>query len=144
MPYFSGLTESQAEAAVGRLKALIGIENQEAALSEYIKVAKPTPQYRPMSEQHKKRISKALRGRKYPKSHREKIGKALVDRRKPALKGNTHRANRMWVLTSPVGREYFTSNLTGFCREYGLSVSNLWSVANQLRRHWKWWKCRRV
>lgn len=142
--YFTGLTEGKAEFAVGRLRSLLQIEDHAEVLLEYIKVDRTKRTKRHPSEQHKQKISLALLGRKLSKPHRDKISNALAGRRKPTLRGNTHRANRMWIVTSPASREYFTSNLTGFCRDHDLSVSNLWSVANLDRRHWKWWRCRRV
>ncbi len=140
--FTTGRTIEEAEAIVERLKAMIGTEDEGGPLKEFIEDNKKKRQ---LTEEHKAAISRSLKGHSVSNRTREKISKTTTGRKKPWLHGNTHRSNQRWIITSPAGgREFHVNNLTGFCRKHELSPSNLMSVAQQLRRHYKFWKCRRV
>jgi group I intron endonuclease len=93
----------------------------------------------------RKRIADALRGGQLSPEHRMKLSRSLVGR---PVSGETRarigRANarKSFVVTSPDGVEHFTTNLSQFCRERGLSVSNLCHVAKGKRPHHRGWTCR--
>ena len=49
--------------------------------------------------------------------------------------------SKTYKLTPPIGESFIVTNLSKFCKTYGLSSANMYSVALAKRKHHKGWIC---
>lgn len=115
------------------------------------------------SEESRKRISKAQKGKIISDSTREKMSKAAIGRKKPqgfqdGIKNHRYGtklspekkekfllagiANKVktFKFTNPSGQIIEITNLSKFCREYNLSSGHMCHVYHGKRNHHKGWR----
>lgn len=78
------------------------------------------------SENHRRNISKALKGKKKSKRHAENISKAF---------------GAYWLVEYPNGDYKIIKSLAKFCRENGLGHGHMVAVSLNKRNHHKGYKC---
>lgn len=116
------------------------------------------------TDEHKRKMSEAAKGRKHSAETRLKISaanrmkspKSAETRHKLSLSLKGHEcsiATRQkigmanggrYIVISPQGDEFEIINLSQFCRENNLTVANMNRVAQGKRAHHKGWKCRKL
>lgn len=93
------------------------------------------------TEEHKRRISMALKGKRLSDQHKKSVS---LGRRNICVGANNH-ASKKYVITSPDGKEFFVHSLLNFCKNYKeckLDFRNLSACAVGKRNHHKGYKCR--
>lgn len=148
---FENLTLEMAQQVHDRMVAAIGtIADQTGPLlseiSEDDNSTHPFPycwRGRKFSAEHREKLSQSHKGIKYPESRNKKISEFMKNRSHAYKKGNTNRS-LSWILISPTGKRTIVHGLKNACNELGLSPGNMLLVADGIRRHHKFWKCRRV
>ncbi len=98
---------------------------------------------RPKSETHRQKLSEANQGKKFSASVRQK----LSDMRRGVPKSKAHSRNiataiaERWVVTSPDGTTHNVLCLKWFCEEQGIDYSSMRGVAKGRRKHHRGWRC---
>lgn len=106
-----------------------------------------SPLGRKHTEETKKKMSEAKKGRKNPhtKEWNRKIGSAqLGDKNHMYGKyGVLHHGSKKYVIVNTNGHEFVVDGLAEFCRNNDLCATNLNMCANGRRNHHKGYKCRK-
>ena len=111
-----------------------GIANPDQSVRD--KIAK-SRKGRKLSEETKKRIGDAGRGRKASEKTRQLLSEQRTGEKHP-------RAVYTYELTSPEGTTHVTGCLSTFCREHGISPSNMCNVIKGKLPATKGWTGRKV
>lgn len=97
---------------------------------------------KPKSDEHRRKLSEANKGKKLSIEIRQKLSEA--HRGKPH--SETHRANlsdansKYWIVTDPQGQRLQVKGLKQFCIEHNLSYGSMQKVAYGQREHYKGWR----
>lgn len=100
----------------------------------------PGGDYREFSEETRKLMSEARKGVPKTEEHKRKIAEALKGK---ARSGDVvERRMKEYVVTSPSGDIYNVKGLAPFCREHGLDQPQMNKVAAGKAKQHKGWLCR--
>lgn len=94
-----------------------------------------------LSEETRQKISKSNTGKKHTDEAKQKI--AAYRKGKPTGTGGRGGKGGIWfVVTDPAGAEHRVNNLHNFCKQNGLTSTNMYDVAKGRHLHHKGWKCK--
>lgn len=110
------------------------------------------------TDEHKRRISEASKGREVTEATRQKLrgrkhSAVTIDKIRQSQQGRTfteetrqkmslaHGRRNQYTLTDPFGVEYITHNLKAFCEEHNLSIHSMKDIARGRRNQVKGWTC---
>lgn len=124
----------------------------------------PSQKGKPLSPEHRAKISAASLGKKkspeaiaksvntrkgqkrapFSAEHKQKIGLAHKGRIQPpeAIAKRIDTRSQWWIVITPEGDEIKVKNLKAFCRMNGLDQRHMSQVASGKQKHHKQWKCR--
>lgn len=98
---------------------------------------------KPLSDDHKRNVSKSLKGRTFTEAHRQKTSAALKGRVNPrAAETGRDALSKLYKITAPDQTVYNSvKGLPAFCKEHGLTRSSMGAVSQGLAKSHKGWKC---
>ena len=118
------------------IKNMIG-ENNPAKRPEVRKKISECAKNRKVSEETRKKMSEAHKGRVSPKGM---LGKKLTEEQKQKIRDmKVARDNKTWMIKDPEGKTYTISNLKYFCEQNNLTDSAMHLVIKGKRKHHKGW-----
>jgi 5-methylcytosine-specific restriction endonuclease McrA len=112
-------------------------ENNPAKRPEVRKKLSDTAKTRRASEETKRKMSEAHKGRVSPKGM---LGKKLTEEQKQKMRDiKVARDNKTWLIKDPEGKIHTTNNLKYFCNLNNLTDSAIHHVISGKRNHHKGW-----
>jgi hypothetical protein len=112
-------------------------ENNPAKRPEVRKKISECAKNRKVSEETRKKMSEAHKGRVSPKGM---LGKKLTEEQKQKIRDmKVARDNKTWMIKDPEGKTYTISNLKYFCEQNNLTDSAMHLVIKGKRKHHKGW-----
>ena len=94
----------------------------------------------PCAEETKKKISETKKGKLLSKEHKKKISQGLTGRKQSdnQKKLVAEKLSKQYLIIDPDGNEFIVTNMLKFCRENNLAACNMY------RNHIKNWSCRKL
>jgi hypothetical protein len=112
-------------------------ENNPAKRPEVREKLSASAKNRRASEETKRKMSEAHKGRVSPKGM---LGKKLTqEQREQIRERKVARDNKTWIIKDPEGKTYTISNLKYFCEQNNLTDSAMHLVIKGKRKHHKGW-----
>jgi len=112
-------------------------ENNPAKRPEVREKLSASAKNRRASEETKRKMSEAHKGRVSPKGM---LGKKLTqEQREQIRERKVARDNKTWIIKDPEGKTYTISNLKYFCEQNNLTDSAMRLVIKGKRKHHKGW-----
>jgi hypothetical protein len=121
---------------IAPIEKMLG-ENNPAKRSEVRKKLSSIAKNRKASEETRRKMSEAHKGKISPKGM---LGKKLTEDQKQKIRDlKVARDNKIWIIKDPEGKIHTTNNLKYFCELNNLTDSAIHHVISGKRKHHKGW-----
>lgn len=121
---------------IAPIEKMLG-ENNPAKRPEVRKKLSSIAKNRKASEETRRKMSEAHKGKISPKGM---LGKKLTEDQKQKIRDlKVARDNKIWIIKDPEGKIHITNNLKYFCELNNLTDSGIHHVISGKRKHHKGW-----